>query len=321
MVPEEIDRSGFKIGGFAAAGNPQVGPLCLSTASCSPTARALSSSLAATSASWHHGDMAIQIESEGPDQYEDDLEVVLRLQGILLQAAEGQRGPELDKEYRGLRKALLADPSYEMVIPKFIRRHRDLEGLWPTFKSFSPQWEPRRQEVREQFEPLLAEAESVTVSERLAASDHADAEVVRKPGYDASTWTGASGPAERVLAVKTLMPVAQNAVEQLMILLATPGHNGGPPLDEVEEALDELRQLHAALGVLLAAADDGRLTEAFNDGLATDAARYAKRAARALRDDPVPYAIAATILATLTACGLPGIGGFLSGVAIQMKKR
>jgi hypothetical protein len=117
------------------------------------------------------------------------------------------------------------------------------------------------------------------------------------------------------------MPVAQNAVAQLLVLLEAPSHNGGPPLDEVEEAIGELRQLHTALGKLLSAADDGRLTEAFNDGLAREAARYAKRAARALRDDPVPYAMSATILAVLSACGLPMIGGFLSTVALQMKKR
>lgn len=265
--------------------------------------------------------MPIQIESADPDQYDDDLEVALRLQTILLQAAEGQRGPELDQEYRSLRKALLADPSYEMVIPKFVRRYRDLESLWPTFKSFSPQWEPRRGEVREQFEPLLAEAERMVLSKSVAIGDHAEAEVVRRPGYDASAWTGASTPIERALAVKTLIPIAQNAVEHLMAMLAIPGHNGGPPMDEIEEAIGELRQLHAALGALLIAADEGMLTEAFNDGFATEAARYAKRAARALRDDPVPYAFAASLLAVLTACGLPGIGGFLSSVAMQMKKK
>lgn len=278
-------------------------------------------SLAAAGAAWQYASMPIQIEDLGPKHYADDLEVVLRLQAILLQAAEGQRGPGLDREYRDLRRALLADPSYEMVIPKFVRRHRDLESLWPTFKSFSPKWEPRRQEVREQCEPLLAEAERMVASENVVFSDHLEAEVVHRPGFDASAWTGAASPAERVLAVKTLMPVAQNAVEQLLALLNAPGHNGGPPLDEVEEAIGELRQLHAALGVLLTAADEGRLGQAFNAGLATEAARYAKRAARALRDDPVPYAIAASILAVLTACGLPGIGGFLASVAIQMKKK
>ena len=68
--------------------------------------------------------MPIQTDYDGPERFDDDLEVVLRLQAILLQAAEGQRGAELDREYRGLRKALLADPSYEMVIPKFVRRYR-----------------------------------------------------------------------------------------------------------------------------------------------------------------------------------------------------
>ncbi len=265
--------------------------------------------------------MPIQIDNDGSERYQNDLEVILRLQAILLQAAEGERGSDLDREYRGLRTALLADPSYEMVIPKFVRRYRDLGSLWPTFKSFSPQWEPRRKEVRQQFEPLLAEAERLVISESVAVGDHTDAEIVRRPGYDASAWTGASGPTERVLAVKTLMPVAQNAVEQLMAMLAAPGHNGGPPMDEVEEAIGELKQLHAALGALLTAADNGKLSEAFNDGLAADAARYAKRAARALRDDPVPYAFAASLLAVLTACGLPGIGGFLSSVALQMKKK
>lgn len=265
--------------------------------------------------------MAIRITREGLEPLNDDLEVVLRLQSILLRAAEGQREHALDREYRDLRKALLADPSYEMVIPKFVRRYKDLESLWPALNSFSPQWEPRRQEVREQFEPLLSEAERMSIADRVAIGDQASGEVLRKPGYDASAWTGATRPNERLLAVKTLMPVARNAVEQLMTLLEAPGHNGGPPLDEVEEAVTELRQLHAALGSLLIAADQGKLAQAFNDGLATEAARFAKRAARALRDDPVPYAIAASVLAVLTACGLPGIGGFLSSVSLQMKKK
>jgi hypothetical protein len=265
--------------------------------------------------------MPIQIDDMWQGLFENDLDVLLRLQTILLLAAEGQRGAELDREYRSLRRALLAEPRYEMVIPKYVRRHRDLESLWPTFKSFSPHWEPRRQEVREQFEPLLAEAERASLSEKLQIGDHAEAEVVRRPGHDATAWTGASSPAERVLAVKTLMPVAQSAVEQLLALLDNPGHNGGPPLDEVEEAIGELRHLHAALGKLLTAADEGKLMEALNDGAAAETARFAKRAARALRDDPVPYAIAGTILGLLTACGFPGIGGFLASVAIQMKKK
>ena len=72
---------------------------------------------------------------------------------------------------------------------------------------------------------------------------------------------------------------------------------------------------------MLTAADDGKLADVFNNGLPSEAARYAKRAAKALRDDPMPYAVSATILAIMTACGIPGIGGYLTGVALSMKKK
>lgn len=243
---------------------------------------------------------------------ENDLDALLRLQGILLEAVEGARGPDLDQEYRELRAMLLADPTYKNAIPTFVRRHRDLGGLWPAMKSFSPQWEPRRVEVRKQFEPALE------LAERTELFGNAD---TNPPGYDSTAWTGASKPSERVMAVKTLIPIALHAVDHLIASLEAPRHNGGPPLDEAQEAIKYLRQLHRALGELLSAADDGSLSNSVNDGLATEAARYAKRAAKALRDDPIPYAFSATILAVLTACGLPGIGGYLAGVAVNIKRK
>lgn len=245
-------------------------------------------------------------------EFDNDLDALLRLQAILLQAAEGARGPELDHEYREYRRILLEDPTYSDVIPTFVRRNRDLGSLWPALKSFSPQWEPRRVEVRRQFEGALATAERI--------------EFFGKPGdvaagYDSSAWTGAIKGSDRVKAVKTLLPIAQNAVEHLIAALEAPGHNGGPPLDEAAAAIECLRQLHRALGEMLIAADEGKLSDAFNAGLPTEAARYAKRAAKALRDDPMPYAVSAMILAIMTACGVPGIGGYLTGVAISMKKK
>lgn len=245
-------------------------------------------------------------------QFDNDLDALLRLQAILLQATEGGRGAELDHEYQELRRLLLGDHTYSDVIPTFVRRHRDLGSLWPTLKSFSPQWEPRRVEVRNQFEGALATAERI--------------EFFGKPGdapagYDSSAWTGAIKGADRVKAVKTLLPIARNAVEHLIATLEAPRHNGGPPLDEAVAAIEALRQLHRTLGEMLVAADEGKLTDAYNGGLPTEAARYAKRAARALRDDPMPYAVSATILAIMTACGMPGIGGYLTGVALSMKKK
>jgi len=244
--------------------------------------------------------------------FENDLDLLLRLQDILLQAVEGARGEELDREYRELRRMLLVDETYKDVIPPFVRRHRDLGSLWPAMKSYSPQWEPRRIEVRAQFEGVLE------LAERAELFGNADS---NPPGYDSAAWTGASKPVDRVVAVKTLIPIALHAVDHLIASLEAPRHNGGPPLDGALEAVENLRLLHKALGDLLSAADDGKLTDNVNEGLANEAARYAKRAAKALRDDPIPYAFSATILAVMSACGLPGIGGYLSGVAVNMRRK
>lgn len=244
--------------------------------------------------------------------YESDLDVLLHLQGILLQAVEGGRGPELNREYSDLRQLLISDVAYKDAVPAWVRRHRDLASLWPTMKSFSPQWEPRRAEVRRQFEPALE------IAERAELFGTKDANL---RAFDADAWTGASTPAERVIAVKTLMPVALHAVDHLIASLETPNHNGAPPLDGVLDAIDNLRQLHRALGDLILAADEGKLSDAVNNDLAAEAARYAKRAARALRDDPIPYAFSASILAVLSACGLPGIGGYLADIALRMKRK
>lgn len=144
----------------------------------------------------------------------------------------------------------------------------------------------------------------------------------RMPGpYDASAWTGVSEPVQRVRAVQSLVPVAQAAIETLISQLEAPRHNGGPPLDEIEVALGHLRQLHAALGKLLIMADEGTLSSSRGEGLMVEAARYGRRAAKALKNDPVPYALSATLLGLFTACGFPGLGGYLSGLAIAIKKR
>lgn len=245
-------------------------------------------------------------------EFESDLDALLRLQSILLEAAEGARGPELDHEYKELRRALLGDEIYRDFIPSFVRRNHDLGSLWPNLKSFSPQWEPRRVEVRKQFEGALATAERI---EFFGKSGEAPT------NYDPNSFTGATSGLDRIKAVQSLIPIARNAVEQLISELELPRHNGGPPLDETVVAIECLRELHRTLGELLKAADEGRLSEAFNEGLPTEAARFAKRAAKALRDDPMPYAASAMILAIMTACGFPGIGGWLAGVAVSMKKK
>lgn len=249
-------------------------------------------------------------------QFTNELDFLLHFQNVLLRAVEGARDQDIDAEYRELRAALLADPKYEDLIPPFVKHHRDLGSLWPALKSFSPQWEPRRVEVRRQFEPAIAEADRI---DPFGSAVHIPWPTDKR--YDSTAWTGASKPAARLAAVQTLIPVASAAVERLIQNLEEPGHNGGPPLDTTVEAINSLRSLHAALGQILQAADDGKLEEAYHDGMVSEAARYAKRAAKELRDDPMPYAMSAMLLAVLSACGFPGLGGFLSRVAANVKKK
>lgn len=211
-----------------------------------------------------------------------------------------------------MRTDLLRNPAYNALAPNFLKSCRDTGALWTFAKSVDGSWEPRRSFLREQFEPLLDFLEGGALS---GAQQ-------RMPGsYDAAAWTGVSEPVQRVRAVQSLVPVAQAAIETLISQLEAPGHNGGPPLEEAEVALGHLRQLHAALGQLLTLADEGSLLTSRGEGLMVEAARYGRRAAKALKNDPVPYALSATLLGLFTACGFPGLGGYLSGIAIAMKKR
>lgn len=242
------------------------------------------------------------------EKFESDLDALTAFQNVLLQAAEGARHAELDAEYRELRTYLLRNEEYADLVPRPVRQNRDLAAFWSEFKSFNPQWEPRRQWIREQFGPLFDRAELLdqAKSEPLSASSQ--------------SWTGIASRSERLVAVQTLFPLARAAIESLIDELSKPSSNGGPILDEKQEAIDQLRLLHSALGALLDSIELGRFDDEMGGGLAADAARYAKRAAKALKDDPMPYLAAGLLLGILSACGLEGIGGYLSGVALTIRK-
>lgn len=155
----------------------------------------------------------------------------------------------------------------------------------------------------------------------LPPDDHSIAEPpIPRRSVRSSTWTGASTPAGRVKAVRTLIPVAREAVEQLISSLQLGQHNGGPPLHDHQDALAALKSLHSALGKLLQAADDGRLDRQYHGGLVDEAVRYSKRMMDSLRHDPLPYATAATVLAIMCACGFPTAGAFLADVTFNIRR-
>lgn len=215
-----------------------------------------------------------------------------------------------DDYYKNMRSDLLDRQAYRSLAPDFIRRCRDTGALWSFAKSVDPSWEPRRAFLREQFEPLLDYLEN-----GFHSTD-------QQPGpYDASAWTGAQTGTQRVAALRTMIPLAQASVEVLISHLEQPNHNGAPPLDDVTDALKHLKRLHSHLGAILSIVNSQGNISVIGEGLVAEAARYGKRAAKALKEDPIPYALSATILGILSACGFPGIAGYLSGIALNVRKR
>ncbi len=235
-----------------------------------------------------------------------DLSALSAFQNLLLQAAEGSRDVEIDNEYKLFRTDLLKNEEYADLIPRPVRQNRDLAAFWAEFKSYSPQWEPRRQWIRELFGPLFDRAEALE----------------REQGaiqIDPRSWTGVQSRSSRLQTVQALLPLAQSAIEGLIDQLSQVGGNGGPVLDDRLEAIDQLRLLHEKLGELLNSIETGRFDDDWGSSLAADAARYAKRAAKILKNDPMPYLVSSLLLGIFSACGFPGIGGYLSGVALAIR--
>jgi hypothetical protein len=69
-------------------------------------------------------------------------------------------GGSLSDKYVQIRKELTSDPSIKHLLPDVLIKCRDAGAVWGYAKSLSPQWEPRRQRIRESFEPLLGHLES-----------------------------------------------------------------------------------------------------------------------------------------------------------------
>jgi hypothetical protein len=219
-------------------------------------------------------------------------------------------GGKFDEDgYQRLRADLLNNQSYSGLAPSFLRKCRDTGALWSFAKGIDGSWEPRRVFLREQFEPLLDLLENGPPRGE------------QYPGeYDASAWTGVPTGVQRVVAIRTMIPLAQASIEVLIAQLEAPNHNGAPPLDELDEALKHLKALHSRLGEILQILDKNGKITLEGEGLIAEAARYGKRAAKALKEDPIPYALSASILAILSACGFPGIAGYLGGIALAVRK-
>lgn len=229
-----------------------------------------------------------------------DVALAERLQSILINAADGRRSVSDDDQYPRLRRELLRRG--HDVAPSLLDTHPSVDSFSAYIRGVGEK-PVRVQRVRAEFTPLFA-----------LLKDDPAIEV------NPSAWTGISSRKERLIAVRSLIPLARAAVEGMIAALSDTGGNGAPPLDEKEAAIEHLRELHEALGELLTAAEHGHLDDELGQGFAAEAARFAKRAAHALRDDPMPYVASALLHGVLTACGLPGVGGFLGGIAQNIQK-
>lgn len=222
-----------------------------------------------------------------------------RIQSILINAALGRRSLGDDRDYTALRKQLRRRP---FVIPETVATHPTVNSFHAYIKGIEDR-AAREALVRKSFAPLFKALDKEA-----------------QPKIDAASWTGIEGPSARIATIRHLLPVARASVEGLIAMLAEPGDNGGPILDGREEAIGHLRKLHAILGDLLNAVDSGHFTDGLGEGMMAEAARYAKRAARALRDDPMPYLASGLLLGVLEACGFPTIGAYMAGVAQAIQK-
>ena len=218
-----------------------------------------------------------------------------RLQSILINGANGQRSVGDDAQYPKLRREM---ERRSRATPSLVATHPTVDSFKAAINRIQAKSE-REQRVRADFEASFS-AETPTA----ASAD----------------WTGLTGPTARITVVKELLPLAQAAVDGMIANLSQPNANGAPLLDSRATAIENLRQLHRALGELLTAVDQGHFDDGLGQGLAASAARYAKRAAQSLRDEPEAYVSSALMLGLFYACGMPDIGGYIAGIALNIRK-
>ena len=228
-----------------------------------------------------------------------DAAVFERMQSILVNAAQGRRSVGDDRQYPELRRRMLVRA---VSMPHLVSIHPTLDSFAAYINGIDDRSE-RVRRIREEFSPALAWSGTMT-----------------EPASDSSRWTGQQSRVARLKTVQTLLPLALAGVESMIATLSEPNPNGAPMLDERVEAVEHLRNLHRTLGELLSAVDAGHFEDELGQSLLAQAARFAKRTAKALRDDPMPYLSSALLLGVFEACGLPGIGGYLGGVALNIRK-
>lgn len=181
-------------------------------------------------------------QAEWPQGLTDE-QAVLRLQSILIAACEGVRDLSADRDYKTFRAPLLKRLDLRDVVPTYVWSHRDLTSFWSYIRKVSDKWQSRREHIWETFRPLFDRVEGRTQAP--AAS---------------SGWTGRNkrSPEQQIRVVLALAPDALEGVEMLLNEQEKTLHNGSPVDPNRQEAINRLRELHAAIGELLMLAERRR---------------------------------------------------------------
>ena len=245
-----------------------------------------------------------------------ELELWRRLQNLVLEGTGAYIVPPGSAEqYDAIRRYFIAAPPYQDTLPDWLLNHTTLrnaqEALHRRYKD--------RDQLRNEVSQSLKGQFSIAL-QRQEAAKQADIDDSSVSNHPSSAWTGIASRKERLLTARNLLPVAQSAIEDLIAGLSSGGHNGGPLLEDVEEAIVDLRELHRVLGDLISMIDGGQFNDDLGGELAAEAVRWTERAYQKLVSDPMPVAAASLLMAVFSVLGFPGAGGFLAACALSVKK-
>lgn len=134
------------------------------------------------------------------------LERALTLRNGLVSLCEGVANMD-DAVYRLLRREFMDDPTVSHLVPAFVRTTHDKAAMWAFLKGHSGQWEPRRQYVREQFNPLIDRLERSPAPADVLVTDvlqRFDAEGITE-AWNKALSRRESDPAGAITAARTLL--------------------------------------------------------------------------------------------------------------------
>ena len=135
------------------------------------------------------------------------------MESILIEHATG--GLSDNSIYVLLRREFVADPTVRDLLPKFVRKHRDLDAFWSFIKHEAKTYAERRQIVRASFTPLMDHLEC----RNNAPGDKLASDILKSFDADGvhSVWAKAlarrySDPEGAITAARTLLETVTKRV-------------------------------------------------------------------------------------------------------------